>query len=68
MASYPILLLTLLLPLLDYVVNVHHLFLIIMPLIAEIWLLGYLLFIGVKTVKPTKRILPAAIAMPGAQA
>jgi hypothetical protein len=45
-----------------------HLFLIIMPLIAEIWLLGYLLFIGVKTVKPTKGILPAGIAMPAAQA
>jgi uncharacterized membrane protein YwzB len=45
-----------------------HVFLIIMPIIAEIWLLGYLLLIGVKTVKPAKRILPAAIALPGAQA
>ena len=45
-----------------------HLFLIVMPIIAEIWLLGYLLLIGVKTVKPAKRILPAAIARPGAQA
>ena len=38
------------------------------PAIAEIWMVGYLLVIGVKTVKPAKRILPAAIAMPGAQA
>jgi len=43
-----------------------HLFLIIMPLIAEIWLLGYLLLVGVNIVKPAKRIVPAALAMPGA--
>ncbi len=45
-----------------------HLFLIIMPIIAEIWLLGYLLLVGVKTVKPAKGILPAAVAITGAQA
>jgi hypothetical protein len=45
-----------------------HTFLSILPAIGEIWMVGYLLVIGVKTVKPAKRILPAAIAMPGAQA
>lgn len=45
-----------------------HVFLIIMPIIAEIWLLGYLLLVGVNIVKPAKRIIPATIAMPGAQA
>jgi hypothetical protein len=48
-----------------------HSVLSITPGIAEIWMVGYLLLIGVRSVKPAKRILPAAIAepgMPGAQA
>jgi hypothetical protein len=36
-----------------------HGFLSIAPTIAEIWLLGYLLIVGVKTVKPDERILTA---------
>jgi hypothetical protein len=45
-----------------------HGFLSIMPTIGEIWMVGYLLFIVVKTLKPAKRSLPAAIAITGAQA
>jgi hypothetical protein len=37
-----------------------HVFMSIAPTIAEIWLLGYLLIVGVKTVKPDERILTAA--------
>jgi hypothetical protein len=45
-----------------------HGFLSILPAIAEPWMVGYLLFIGVKTATPAKHILTAAIALPGAQA
>ncbi len=45
-----------------------HAFLSITPAIAEVWMVGYLLFIGVRTVKPAKRILPAEVALRGAQA
>ncbi|MBF6611890.1 MAG: DUF4386 domain-containing protein [Chloroflexi bacterium] len=45
-----------------------HGFLSIPPTIAEPWMLGYLLLIGVRSVKPAKHVLPAAIAMPGTQA
>jgi len=38
-----------------------------MAAIAEIWMVGYLLVIGVRSVTPAKRIV-AAIALPGAQA
>jgi hypothetical protein len=34
-----------------------HAFLVIPPIIGEVWMLGYLLVIGVKTVKPDERIL-----------
>ena len=29
------------------------------PILGEVWLLGYLLVIGVKTVRPDERTLPA---------
>ncbi len=45
-----------------------HTFLGITPAIAEIWMVGYLLIMGVRTVKPARRSLPAAVAMPSAQA
>jgi hypothetical protein len=45
-----------------------HGFLVIPPAIAEPWMVGYLLLIGVKTRQPAKRRLTAAIAVPGAQA
>ncbi len=45
-----------------------HGFLSIPPEIVEPWMVGYLLLIGVKSVKPAKRNLRAAIAMPGTQA
>jgi Domain of unknown function (DUF4386) len=37
-------------------------FIVIVPTIAEIWMVLYLLVVGVKTVKPDKRILAAATA------
>ena len=37
--------------------QIIHTFLIIPPIIGEVWMLGYLLVIGVKTVKPDERIL-----------
>ena len=39
-----------------------HLFIVIVPAIAEIWMVFYLLVVGVKTVKSDKRILAAATA------
>jgi len=45
-------------------VQIHGL-LSIPPTIAEPWMLGYLLLIGVRSVKPARRVLPASIAMPG---
>ena len=39
-----------------------HAFLSILPAIAEVWMLGYLLVVGVKTVKPDKDILANAAA------
>jgi hypothetical protein len=45
-----------------------HAFLSIAPAIGEIWMVGYLLLKGVKTVKPARQGLPAAIALPSAQA
>jgi uncharacterized membrane protein YwzB len=39
-----------------------HPFIVIVPTIAEIWMVLYLLVVGVKTVKPDKRILAAATA------
>ncbi len=45
-----------------------HPFFGITPAIAEVWMVGYLLIIGVRSLKPARRILPVAIAMPGAQA
>jgi hypothetical protein len=51
------------------VVNAQiHGFLSIPPAIAEPWMVGYLLFIGVRSVKPAKRTLPASIAIPSVQA
>jgi hypothetical protein len=50
----------------DLGVQIHG-FLSIAPAIAEPWMAGYLLLIGVRTVKPTERIR-AAMALPGAQA
>jgi hypothetical protein len=44
-----------------------HGFLSLPPAIAEPWMVGYLLVVGVRTVKPVKRIR-AAMALPGAQA
>jgi hypothetical protein len=32
------------------------------PIIAEIWMLLYLLVVGARTVKPGKKILAAAVA------
>ncbi|MEO8285140.1 MAG: DUF4386 domain-containing protein [Chloroflexota bacterium] len=51
----------------DVSVQIHS-FLSITPAIGEIWMVVYLLFIGVRTVKPARQGLPAAIAMPGVQA
>ena len=45
-----------------------HAYLSILPAIGEIWMVGYLLFRGVRTVKSAKRILPAEVALRGAQA
>ncbi len=39
-----------------------HTFVIIVPAIAEIWMVLYLLVVGVKTVKSDKRILAVATA------
>jgi hypothetical protein len=39
-----------------------HPFIVIVPIIAEIWMLLYLLVVGVRTVKPGKKILAAAVA------
>ena len=39
-----------------------HPFIIIVPAIAEIWMVLYLLVVGVRTVKPDKEILAAAAA------
>ena len=39
-----------------------HTFIVIVPAIAEIWMVLYLLVVGVRTVKPDKRILAAAAA------
>ncbi len=50
----------------DFGQNIHT-FVTIPSAIAEIWMVGYLLVIGVKAQKPEKRIL-AAVAMPGAEA
>jgi hypothetical protein len=44
-----------------------HVYLGILPAVAEIWMVGYLLVIGVRSVKPTKPIV-AALALPGAPA
>ena len=44
-----------------------HAFLSITPAIAEVWMVGYLLLIGVKPVKPVER-LRATMALPGVQA
>jgi hypothetical protein len=44
-----------------------HSYLSILPAIAEIWMVGYLLVIGVRTVTPAKRVI-AAVTLPGAQA
>ena len=44
-----------------------HGFVSIPPAIAEIWMVGYLLVIGVRSVKPDQRML-AAVALPGAEA
>ena len=49
----------------------HHTFVgVILPAIAEISMVGYLLVIGVKNAKPSKaeNSIPAAVAMPGAEA
>jgi len=45
----------------DFSKQVHR-FLSILPIIAEVWMLGYLLVVGVKTEKPDNRILAAAKA------
>ena len=45
----------------DFAKQIHP-FLIIVPAIAEIWMVLYLLVVGVRTVKPDKRILTAAAA------
>jgi hypothetical protein len=45
----------------DFGKQVHG-FLSILPIIAEVWMLGYLLVVGVRTVKPDKDILTAATA------
>jgi hypothetical protein len=37
-----------------------HPFIVIVPIIAEVWMLGYLLVVGVRTEKPDNRILVAA--------
>jgi hypothetical protein len=39
--------------------EIIHTFLIIPPIIGEVWMLGYLLVIGVKTVRPDERTLTA---------
>jgi hypothetical protein len=39
-----------------------HPFIVIVPIIAEIWMLLYLLVVGVRSVKPGKEILAAAAA------
>ena len=39
-----------------------HQYIVIVPIIAEIWMLLYLLVVGVRTVKPGKKILAAAVA------
>ncbi len=39
-----------------------HGFMTILPIIAEVWMLGYLLVVGVRSVKPEKRILTEATA------
>jgi hypothetical protein len=49
----------------DFGAQIHG-FLSIAPAIAEPWMVGYLLLIGVRTVTPAERIR-AAIALPGAQ-
>src|SRR5215213_10756831 len=45
----------------DFATQIHP-FLSIAPIIAEVWMLLYLLVVGVKTVKSDKRILAAATA------
>ena len=40
----------------DFGQNIHT-FVVIPPIIGEVWMLGYLLVIGVKTVKPDERII-----------
>ena len=45
----------------DFARQIHG-FLAIPPTIAEIWMLGHLLMVGVKTVKPDKRIPASAAA------
>jgi hypothetical protein len=44
-----------------------HGFLSITPAIGEIWMVGYLLLFGIRSLKSAKRILPAAIAVPSTQ-
>jgi hypothetical protein len=39
--------------------EIIHTFLIIPPIIGEVWMLGYLLVIGVKTVRPDEPTLTA---------
>ncbi|MBI5031927.1 MAG: DUF4386 domain-containing protein [Chloroflexi bacterium] len=43
----------------DFATQIHP-FIVIVPAIAEVWMVLYLLVVGVKTVKPDKRILAAA--------
>lgn len=45
-----------------------HGFLSVVPGIGEIWMVGYLLLVGVRNAKPAKRVLPATIAVPGTRA
>ena len=45
----------------DFAKQIHP-FIVIVPAIAEIWMVLYLLVVGVRTVKPDKRILASAAA------
>jgi hypothetical protein len=45
----------------DFAKQIHS-FIVIVPAIAEIWMVLYLLVVGVKTLKPDKRILTEATA------
>jgi hypothetical protein len=43
-----------------------HSFIVIIPAIAEVWMVLYLLVVGVRTMKPDKRILASAAIVPAA--